>query len=38
MAYKHNGFWQCRDTMRDKNILVKMIKDKSAPWLKLKKR
>ena len=38
MAYKHHGFWQCMDTMRDKNILVKMIKDKRAPWLKLKKR
>ena len=37
-AYKHHGFWQCMDTMRDKNILVKMIKDKRAPWLKLKKR
>ena len=38
MAFKHNGFWQCMDTMRDKNILVKMIKEKKAPWLKLKKR
>ena len=37
MAFKHNGFWQCMDTMRDKNILVKMIKEKKAPWLKLKK-
>ena len=38
MAFKHNGFWQCMDTMRDKNILVKMIKEKKAPWLKLKKK
>ena len=34
MAYKHYGFWQCMDTMRDKNLLVKLIKEKKAPWLK----
>ena len=21
MAYKHEGFWQCMDTKRDRNIL-----------------
>ena len=25
MAYKHHGFWQCMDTMRDKNILKKAV-------------
>ncbi len=25
-AYKHNGFWQCMDTLRDKEILEKELK------------
>jgi len=29
LAYKHNGFWQCMDTLRDKEILEKKIKEKS---------
>ena len=29
LAYKHNGFWQCMDTLRDKVILEKKIKQKS---------
>ena len=33
MAYKHHGFWQCMDTMRDKNILKKMWIEKKAPWI-----
>lgn len=35
MAFKHKGFWQCMDTMRDKNILVNLWKSKKAPWLNL---
>lgn len=27
-AYKHNGFWQCMDTLRDKNLLNKIWKQK----------
>lgn len=27
-AYKHEGFWQCMDTLRDKEILEKSIKQK----------
>ena len=27
-AYKHNGFWQCMDTLRDKIILEDAIKNK----------
>ena len=27
-AYKHSGFWQCVDTIRDKEILEKAIKKK----------
>ena len=28
-AYKHHGFWQCMDTLRDKEILEKKIKNKN---------
>ena len=26
IAYKHTGFWQCMDTVRDKEILEKNIR------------
>ena len=32
MAYKHNGFWQCMDTKRDKDNLELMWKKGNAPW------
>ena len=28
VAYKHKGFWQCMDTIRDKEILEKKIRNK----------
>jgi glucose-1-phosphate cytidylyltransferase len=31
-AYKHNGFWQCLDTLRDKKTLEKLNKLKNIPW------
>ena len=31
VAYKHNGFWQCMDTLRDKILLNKIFK-KKIPW------
>ncbi len=31
-AYKHNGFWQCMDTMRDKVLLEKIWASGDAPW------
>lgn len=31
-AYKHNGFWKCMDTLRDKNQLEEMWASKNAPW------
>lgn len=34
MAFKHRGFWQCMDTMRDKERLEKLIKDGKAPWIR----
>ncbi len=34
MSYTHKGFWQCMDTMPEKNKLEKMIAEKSAPWIR----
>ena len=31
-CYKHDGFWQCMDTMRDHEKLEEMWASKSAPW------
>lgn len=31
-AYKHNGFWQPMDTLRDKHYLESLWKDRAAPW------
>ena len=33
LAYKHEGFWQYMDTMRDKQQLEEMIENKTAPWM-----
>lgn len=32
MAYRHKGFWQCMDTLRDKVLLDKLWLDGDAPW------
>ena len=34
MAYKHDDFWQCMDTIREKEILEALLNSNSAPWLK----
>ncbi len=31
-AYKHEGFWQCMDTQRDKNLLTALWEKGAAPW------
>lgn len=31
-AYKHHGFWQCMDTMREKQMLEEMWSKGDAPW------
>lgn len=31
-AYRHNGFWQAMDTLREKNQLNEMWKKGQAPW------
>lgn len=32
MAYRHNGFWQCMDTLRDRRLLEQLWEDGEAPW------
>ena len=32
MAYKHSGFWQCMDTVREKETLEKLWAAGQAPW------
>jgi len=31
-AFKHNGFWQPMDTLRDKNVLEKLWSSETTPW------
>ncbi len=31
-AYTHHGFWQCMDTIREKQKLEKLWDEKKAPW------
>ena len=33
IAYKHLGFWQCMDTLREKKYLIEMNKKNKAPWM-----
>ena len=32
VAFKHNGFWQCMDTKRDKETLEKLLRKEIVPW------
>ena len=32
MAYRHEGFWQCMDTLRDKKLLQELWESGNAPW------
>jgi len=32
MAYRHEGFWQCMDTLRDKVLLQTLWESNNAPW------
>lgn len=32
MAYTHKGFWQCMDTVREKEKLEKLWENEEAPW------
>jgi len=31
-AYKHEGFWQCMDNVREKSYLDSLVKTNKAPW------
>ena len=32
MAYRHDGFWKCMDTLRDRNVLEELWNGDHAPW------
>jgi glucose-1-phosphate cytidylyltransferase len=32
MAYKHDSYWQCMDTLREKHILEELWKTGNPPW------
>lgn len=32
MAYRHTGFWQCMDTVRDRKLLQSLWDSGNAPW------
>lgn len=33
MCYQHNGFWQCMDNLREKQLLESLWHSKKAPWI-----
>ena len=34
LAFKHKGFCQCMDTLREKNYINNLFKNNKLPWLK----
>jgi len=32
IAFKHNGFWSCMDTIREKKELNRIYKSKETAW------
>ena len=32
MSYRHKGFWQCMDNLREKELLEKLLEADKAPW------
>ena len=32
VAYRHHSFWQCMDTLREKNLLEELWRSGAAPW------
>jgi glucose-1-phosphate cytidylyltransferase len=32
VAFKHSGFWECMDTLRDKKHLCELWDNNTAPW------
>ena len=35
-SYTHKGFWQCMDTIQERNLLEKLYENGTAPWKKWK--
>jgi glucose-1-phosphate cytidylyltransferase len=33
IAFKHNGFWQCMDTLKEKEYLNFLLRSNKAPWI-----
>ena len=33
VAFKHNGFWQCMDTLKEKEYLNFLLRSNKAPWI-----
>ena len=33
-GFRHKGFWQCMDTLKEKEYLNNLFKNKMAPWTK----
>ena len=31
-AYRHHGFWQAMDTLRERNLLEQLWREDRAPW------
>jgi glucose-1-phosphate cytidylyltransferase len=36
MAYEHSGYWQCMDTIRDRDALQELWRAGNAPWCNIK--
>jgi glucose-1-phosphate cytidylyltransferase len=34
MSYIHEGFWQCMDNVRERDMLEKLLRENMAPWKK----
>lgn len=32
-AYRHDGFWQCMDNVRERDYLMSLVKNNQAPWM-----
>lgn len=37
MAHEHAGYWQCMDTVRDRDVLQELWDKGSAPWMEIAK-
>ncbi len=35
-AYRHEGFWMCMDTLRDRETLEQLVDSGNAPWMRWK--